>query len=391
MKLLFTNGIIGEINDNKIRLKAANAFLQTEYPYNAESIKIMEDEFRIRLIGEDYSQKSISPFEVFDFVVYDNGLLRNIKMEMYRLNIQINELYVLIYDEIFKDNSSEELNKIKLLSPMFLSTGGLAHNSFMSKEEFQKSLYDSPQIKIFNSETIKKLVYLYDLQSMIDDVKNSFYSIENSFIHSSNVLHEIINNAPKIFIKSEKINKYEYFLQGPQVEILSAHFMSTIVRICSTLDILTKFTYEITNIPEEYKNFIKFKSGGIYFRNIGRFVDVFKELDNYKGSIIDKREDFQQIILVRNTIIHNSFLSINPGITIGYGTPEINNQKLTYGKFYIWDVDEDGKATRWVNRSRFYSQSRCIQEYLLNEIIQFYDAFSKTIELFKEYLNNASL
>ncbi len=56
-----------------------------------------------------------------------------------------------------------------------------------------------------------------------------------------------------------------------------------------------------------------------------------------------KRESFQEIILVRNTIIHNSFLSIKPSITIGYGTPEINNHNLTYGKIYIWDIDEDVK------------------------------------------------
>lgn len=384
MKILFTNGIYGEVKNNKINLIAANSCIETGYAYDAESIKKIEDKLNIRLIGEVYSQGPISKLEDYAFVVYYNGFLRNITNEMYELDSQISELYDLIRDNIFND--VDEFDRMINYSPIFIATEGLEQKFFMSKEEFQRGLSESPLMKMLNAETKIKLIYMYDLQSMIYDFKNSFYSIGNPYIFSSNELCNIVNNVFKMCNGLEGKSRYEYFYQGPQVDVLSSYFMSVIIRICSILDLLTKFIFEITNIPKEYNKFIKFKSGRIYFSNIGRFVDVFKELNNYEGSIVEKRESFQEIILVRNTIIHNSFLSIKPSITIGYGTPEINNHNLTYGKIYIWDIDEDGKATRWLNRSRFYSQSRCIQEYLLSEMLKFYFSFSKTIALFKEYL-----
>ncbi len=386
MKLLFTSGIYGEITAKGINLTSVNKCIKTKYVYNAESIKKIEDEYKIKLIGEIYIQGQAIKEEDYNFVVYDNNYLRNISNEMYELDAQIVRLYDLIEDRILGNIDEDELSKINTLSPIFISTEGLEQNFFMSKEEFQRGLHESPLISLFSPETTRKLIYMYDLQSMIYDFRNSFYSIENAYIFPSNEFYNIISNALGIYNHSEEKNMFEYVYQGSLVGIVSAHFMSVIIRICSTLDILTKFIFEITNMPDEYNKFIKFKSGNIYFSNIGKFADVFQGLDNYKGSIIDKRESFGEIILVRNAVVHNSFLSIKPVMMVGCGTPEINNHSLVYGKIYIWDIDEECKAVRWLNRSRFYSQSRCIQAYLLSEILKFYNSFIKTIVLLKEYL-----
>ena len=39
-------------------------------------------------------------------------------------------------------------------------------------------------------------------------------------------------------------------------------------------------------MPKDYDKLIKFKSGSIYFSNIGRFSDILKKYNGFKGSII---------------------------------------------------------------------------------------------------------
>lgn len=383
MKLLFTKGIIGIIEDSTIILITGDKSIDTKYNYNGEGIQKIEDMFKIKLIGEMGSSEHIWERGNFNFIINQKGVLKDIGTEMYEIDGNIVELYDLVQEKIF--NSSDKYYENLGMTPIFISQEGISEEFFMSKDQFEKALDTSPLMKSLKPEFQKKLIYMYDLHSLINDLKHSFYSIENLYTHASNELC-YTNNVLNKHINMKNEDSFEYIYNGQQADILSSNFMNVIVRICSTLDILAKLTCEITNIPKEYDKYIKFKSGSLYFSNIGGFEKDFEELNHYKGSIIDKRKSFDEIINIRHTIIHNNFLSNNPKITVGCGTPEINNNKLIYKIIYIWDINEHGTATRWINRSRFYSQSRSVQDYLLSEIVEFYDCFSKTIELFKEYL-----
>lgn len=59
---------------------------------------------------------------------------------------------------------------------------------------------------------------------------------------------------------------------------------------------------------------------------------------------------------------------------------------MNYACMYIWY--NNGRPSRWLNRSKFYSQENYIDDYLLNYITNFYNDLGKTLDLIKENLVN---
>ena len=162
--------------------------------------------------------------------------------------------------------------------------------------------------------------------------------------------------------------------------------MSIIIQLSSILDLISKLTCEIINMPKDYDKLIKFKSGSIYFSNIGRFSDILKKYNGFKGSIINNRKDYDNLILNRNLIVHNGFLSSNSYIFLGKGTDIVNKKEISYAQIYIWDNDDTNKPARYKNRTKFYSQKNSIDEYVLNYILKFYFEIGKTLDMLNDYI-----
>lgn len=195
--------------------------------------------------------------------------------------------------------------------PQFITSEGLEIKFFISVEDFNRNISNLKKSLGKDIDFLNKLIYTYDLISLVKDIQHYSLNIYRNFMKGAINLSNIFK---RIDFNDYLLNndKYEYMFYGEESTEISSLYMSTIIQMASTLDIITKLLCEITNIPKVFKSPIKFKSGKIYFSDISKYEDIFKESKFFKNSLIDKRDNYANLILNRHLIAHNSFLSSNP-------------------------------------------------------------------------------
>lgn len=392
MKLLFTKGIKGCVDKSKIKLIAGNKVIETSYSYTDKDLINLENEYNIKLLGEIIKDNSLIQMTGdFNFMVSKNNKeIIYITSLLYKIDASFVEIYELIKKKIFIN--IDEYYKIISYVPIFITTEGLVTELFFSRKEFQQALVESDVLKLIDNETKNKIIYMNDLYAMIGDIQNYVLNVHNNLIEAQKELCKILDGVQEEFcIKWYGEEEKEYNLCGYNSQIISSMYMDVIVKLSSCLDIITKLFCEILDFPKVYDKPIRFKSGNIYFRNIKRFKEKFKNYRNYNQSILANFKDYDDIILSRNLIVHNSFFSSDPAVFWGFGTPVVNKKRIPYALMYIWDIDEDGKPDRWLNRCKFYGQNRPIDEYIINNLIKFYEQLDNTLEIIKEYLGKEDI
>ncbi|MBU3130283.1 hypothetical protein [Clostridium tagluense] len=388
MELLFTKGIKGIINNSNIMLSSGNRVIETNYSYVAQDVIKLEEEYNIKLLGELSTEDGLIKRDTdFNFIISKDSSLLDISSLFYELDSKFVSLYDLIREKIFP-NVDEYYSKIGD-TPIFIATEGLEPNFFFKKQEFQKSLVESELWKLIDNETQNKLIYMHDLSSMIGDMKNYVFNLHYNFVEAEKELYRLSCGLDQEFnIDRKNKEQYEYKYSGYHSQIISSMYMNVIIELSSCLDIIAKFFCEITNFPITYEKPIRFKSGSIYFSNIKRFQGKLKNYRGYTNSIVESCNNYEDLILSRHLIVHNSFFSSSPTVFHGLGTHVVNYKKINYALMYIWDVDSEGKPERWLNRCKFYGQNRVIDDYIVTYLIKFYEQLGNTLELIKCYLSS---
>lgn len=373
--LLFTKGVKGKVDAQyNISLYSEGNLNNTNLKFDIVGLSKIKEEYGVQLIGVryDYNQD-------IEFIVFNNDSLIDVGNLLYELDNKFVDLmdYIsinILGSAIFNYDDTTE----------FISTEGLEPSFFTSRDEFSNNI--SKLLLEMDNIQVNKILYANELIAMVKDIQNYTLNVHHNFIKAGEELSNIPEKALKQFTMHIGKQAYEYQLYASQSNIISSLYMSIIIQLSSILDLISKLIYEITNMPQDYDRIIKFKSGSIYFSNIGRFNDELKTFNNFKGSIVNNRKDYENLILNRNLIVHNGFLSSNPSIFWGKGTDVVNKKNINYAQIYIWDKDEDNKPTRYKNRTKFYSQENPIDEYVLNYILKFYFEISETLDLLNDYI-----
>lgn len=397
MDILFTKGVRGIIDENnKIKLYSDSKLIET----HSKSMDDIEKEYNIKLLGvfnEDSknSKKVKVEHNIDTFINYTRKVNSEYKFIINKDNsyISIDEILLDLDDKFVEIMNKIESNIMKneysLIGamPQFITSEGLEIKFFISVEDFNRNISKLKKHLGKDVLFLNKLIYIYDLISLVKDIQQYSLNIYRTFmkcaINLSNIYKRVDFNDYLL-----NNDKYEYMFYGEECTEISSLYMTTIIQMASTLDIITKLLCEITNIPNEYEAPIKFKSGKIYFSDINKYENIFKKSKFFKNSLINKRDNYTNLILNRHLIAHNGFLSSNPCVIWGKGTHVVNNNNINYAYMYIWDTDNNGRPVRWLNRGKFYSQENYIDDYLLNYIINFYDDLEKTLDLIEEYLIN---
>jgi hypothetical protein len=270
--------------------------------------------------------------------------------------------------------------------PPFISTEGLVVDTFCKKEEFQKLISDPDTWKFIDNINKNKLIYMYDLSAMIGDLQNYVLNIHHYFIEAAKLLFRFSYDTD-LFLDDNEKEQWEYKCSGYYPQIISSMYMNVIIQLNSCLDIIAKLFCEILNMPNTYEQPIKYKSGSIYFSNIKRFQEAFRNYEGYGNSLLEQCDKYNGLVLSRHLIIHNSYFSSSPMIFHGYATSVVNYKKIYYSVMYIWDVDNEGRPERWLNRCKFYGQQRTIDDYIIMHLIKFYEQLKCTLELIISYLD----
>ena len=376
MDLLFTKGVKGKTDDQfNISLYSESNFKNTNLKFDVTGLSKIKKEYGVQLIGvKSELNKDIR------FTVFNNDNIIDVEGSFYELDNKFVALMDNIEDTILGDEYFDCIYNM----PFFIITEGLEAELFMSRDEFSKFISKLPSQ--LNNTMLNKVLYTNELIAMVKDIQNYTFTIYHNLIKAGEELSKIPESAFRQYNINPKESVYEYRVRSSQSNVISSLYMSIIIQLSSILDLISKLTCEIINMPKDYDKLIKFKSGSIYFSNIGRFSDILKKYNGFKGSIINNRKDYDNLILNRNLIVHNGFLSSNSYIFLGKGTDIVNKKEISYAQIYIWDNDDTNKPARYKNRTKFYSQKNSIDEYVLNYILKFYFEIGKTLDMLNDYI-----
>ncbi len=104
MRIIFTKGIYGEIDEGIIYLISAEKRVSTNQKYNYEGLKMIEDTYKIKLISIIENENNIiRSYNDYSFVSIENNHIRDVTSELYGLDDIFVDLYDLITNIIFPD------------------------------------------------------------------------------------------------------------------------------------------------------------------------------------------------------------------------------------------------------------------------------------------------
>lgn len=382
--LLFTKGVKGFIKNGKIYLLNYIQAICTGYDYCEEGIYLLEKEYNIRFIGTGID---VNNEKEYNFIVLNNKKeFLDVENIILNLEDKIIRLEMLISEVILKNEDEE---KIRNLTPIFLTTEGIVPDLFFTKEDFQKGFLETENklLKFFNSRELSKIIYKYDLLSITRSIENYIISFSRNFIYVSEKINDVLLKNIKFLNICDLDEPFEYKSMGKYSIDITSLYSSIIIQMCSALDLISKLVYEIANFPCDFTNNIKFKSGNIYFKDIDRNIQKYRKYKGFNTSFLNNKKEYTDLIMIRNSIVHNAFFTNDESLFWGYKNNIVNKKPINYIVSYVWDVDEDGKPERWLNRFRFYGQQREIGDYLINYFFKFYTHMDSTIDMLDDYLS----
>ena len=267
MDLLFTKGVKGKTDDQfNISLYSESNFKNTNLKFDVTGLSKIKKEYGVQLIGvKSELNKDIR------FTVFNNDNIIDVEGSFYELDNKFVALMDNIEDTILGDEYFDCIYNM----PFFIITEGLEAELFMSRDEFSKCISKLPSQ--LNNTMLNKVLYTNELIAMVKDIQNYTFTIYHNLIKAGEELSKIPESAFRQYNINPKESVYEYRVRSSQSNVISSLYMSIIIQLSSILDLISKLTCEIINMPKDYDKLIKFKSGSIYFSNIGRFSDILKK------------------------------------------------------------------------------------------------------------------
>ena len=359
-KLVFSKGIFGVVNNGKIQLLSGSSVLNTEYTPALKDIIELQERYNIKILGlmnKDIASESNNVLHFQILFPNDQGLFDSVEI-LRDFSNRLVDLERLIQIKLF--GSNEQWYMLQGMIPIAFSAGGLRQDFFFSKEVFVQSYNDSN----FDSELKNKIIYYFDLMSLFEGLNTRIVSSCERFLaaeHEMSVTLQTLSKR-KALCKNEEFVYYGLFSR--RVEYV---YVDLIISLHSVLDILTKIGFEITRIPCHFCKPVKMISNKKFFDHI-REIDTSLWPELNTCTLFNNANAYKELTFLRNEVVHKSLLSDNIGIYYGKETNEVNNEALEYACCYIWDIEPEGNPSRWVNRSRFFGNQTCIDEYMIKWI-----------------------
>lgn len=148
---------------------------------------------------------------------------------------------------------------------------------------------------------------------------------------------------------------------------LNALYSDCIIGLRSCLDLLTKLfyvIYELNNYTGNYSSRLKFRYNSKYYSD----AKEISKLYGLTNTVFELDDKYEGLSLVRNELVHNSFINSIPHIYHGNGTPQVNQKDIDYMISFMWDLDNT-KPVNFLNRKRFFSQQNQMDKYLIEQYL----------------------
>lgn len=258
---------------------------------------------------------------------------------------------------------------LPLVPEIFWSTG-LGSESLLSRLDFERILRC-----VYSDPTSNKLLYLYDCRKLVSGIQEC----SKELIHIQGEFYKSLN-LDQLFFPEIKEEDGVRFVTSPTTTKLFALLSFIFVRMNSMLDYITKLTFEIENLCQDFSEYPKLKSSKVIFGKAS--LNIYAE----PGTIYEKNKVIQEVELIRNLVIHNGFIDDMPKVY------KVVKDGCTIDKFILFpDKNDAGFFEKYKNRTLFYSGEDKINLRLPDLLNEFQSRVIQTLRLIREkYLDAGS-
>lgn len=249
-----------------------------------------------------------------------------------QIHSRLIDLDNLIIERLFGNQSA--YYSIICFCPTAISEGGFGPEMTFDRNSFAN------YVKRFSFEEARRLIYLDDLRYLTESFGETYNQAVSSLRMAFRALGEI---EPIGDISNGLFN-----VSSPKSHSMMREVESFIIRLYSSLDILSRLLFELDRIPNRFESFKKIRS------DKSALYSAFRSKGPHSGDEGHICNDFPEALYLedlRNEIIHNRAFESSATCFIS-----LENGIVKERFFFLPDSDENGRLTRWNGRCRFYSQ-----------------------------------
>ena len=364
--LIFTNGVYLRKTINygysiDYELVAGRTTSNIKVELTISNIESIEKDYNIRLLGVFNRNSNYEKI-----LTINNGILfdsENFTKQLSENGFKIREFVInkifgskKIYDDLFD------------IIPLEIEFAGLDQKHFLSKDKLSHIL--NSQKTVINH---KCLLY-FDVQSVIDDAISQVIACEKRIINIGVEQYHWLENNQGVYGKGKEFTEF-----GLTNYKLNALYSDCIIGLRSCLDLISKLyyvLYELKNYTGDYSSNVKLHYSSKYYSNAKEISKIF----GLSNTIFELTNKYEGLGLIRNALIHNSFISPIPQIFRGNGTPQVNNKDIDYMICFMWDLEKN-KPVIYKNRKRFFSQQNQVDKFILNQYLTLMEDIDNTMNL----------
>lgn len=249
-----------------------------------------------------------------------------------QIHSRLIDLDNLIIERLFGNQST--YYSIIHFCPIAISEGGFSPEMTFDRDSF------AGYAKRFSFEEARRLIYLDDLRYLTESFGETYDQAVGSLRMAFCALGEIepIGN----------ISDGVFKVSSPKSHSMMREVESFIIRLYSSLDILSHLLFELDRIPNRFESFKKIRS------DKSALYSKYRSKSPHSGDEGHICNDFPEAVYLeelRNEIVHNRafensatcYISLEKGIV-----------KERF--FLLPDSNENGRLPRWNGRCRFYSK-----------------------------------
>jgi hypothetical protein len=117
-------------------------------------------------------------------------------------------------------------------------------------------------------------------------LENYLFSIHYNFINAEIELHRLLDYVSEDLCRyHSEVRTEEYTFEGYYSRIICSMYMTTIINLCSSLDILVKIFCELVDFPVDYSEYLRFRGNGMYFKDIGQYNDCLTKYPHFRNPL----------------------------------------------------------------------------------------------------------
>jgi hypothetical protein len=240
------------------------------------------------------------------------------------------------------------------LIPQWVYHTGVDSDFAGSKDVFNK------WVQQIDNERYYSHLFLADCHALLGSVQNRLLSTKTQFQNFFNFLSKVT---------TEFDEDGEYWTTGENISVVFSTLHDLIITMYSTLDLLSKVSYQFENMPNDFQTYHKMKCSKILFGDKYRINKI-----NIDGTIFENSKNIQIIENLRHELIHNGTWESVPKVHY-----KVKDKQVIEKFIFLPDVSESGTLQVVKNRKRFFSNKYKTNEYLPILCAEFWERVLATL------------